>query len=187
MKKLILTAISLVLTATHLMAADTEALTQEARGVTMQFGKSLKQELVGAMKSGGPIKALGVCNTLAPELASEAGSTSGWDVGRTTLKLRNQSNAPDDWELTVLKDFEQRKAAGEDITKMETTEVVEMNGQRMFRYMKAIPTGKPCMACHAAEVAPQVEAKLKELYPDDVARGFKPGDIRGAFTLMKTL
>ncbi len=187
MKKPILIAIALALTATPLLAADTEALTKEARGVTMQFGKSLKQELVGAMKSGGPIKALGVCNTLAPELASQAGSTSGWDVGRTTLKLRNQSNAPDDWELAVLKQFEQRKAAGEDITKMETTEVVEVNGQRMFRYMKAIPTGKPCMACHAAEIAPPVEAKLKELYPDDIARGFNPGDIRGAFTLSKSL
>ena len=187
MNKLVVIGVSTMLAATPLMAADTEALTKEARGVTMQFGKSLKQELIGAMKSGGPIKALDVCNTLAPEIASNAGSASGWEVGRTTLKLRNQSNAPDAWELAVLKQFEQRKAAGEDITKMETTEVVEMNGQRMFRYMKAIPTGKPCMACHAAEVAPQVEARLKELYPDDIARGFKPGDIRGAFTLMKTL
>jgi hypothetical protein len=32
-----------------------------------------------------------------------------------------------------------------------------------------------------------VKAKLAELYPKDRATGFKEGDIRGAFTLTKTL
>ena len=43
------------------------------------------------------------------------------------------------------------------------------------------------MNCHAAVIMPAVEARLKDLYPADQARGFKPVDIRGAFTLQKTL
>ena len=179
--------ISSVVFSVPLQAADMDALTKEARGVTMNFGKALKGHLMGAMKSGGPVKALGVCNTKAPEVTKAAGDSSGWDVARTSLKLRNPGNAPDAWELAVLQQFEKRKAAGEDIKKMEATEIVEVNGKQTFRYMKAVPTGKPCVACHGAEVVPEVEAKLKTLYPTDKARGFKPGDIRGAFTLQKTL
>lgn len=187
MNKLILSGISMVLMVSPVLAADNDALTAEARGVAMQFGKSLKKELVGAMKSSGAIKAVEVCNTVAPEIASNVGQASAWEVARTTLKLRNQGNAPDDWELSMLNRFEQRKAAGEDIRKLEASEIVEVAGQKMFRYMKAIPTAKPCIACHGAAINPQVEAKLGELYPDDTARGFKPGDLRGAFTLKKLL
>jgi hypothetical protein len=32
-----------------------------------------------------------------------------------------------------------------------------------------------------------VDAKLKELYPYDKARGFKEGELRGAFTMAKPL
>ena len=71
--------------------------------------------------------------------------------------------------------------------KMDYAEVVEMNGQKSFRYMKAIPTGKVCLNCHGAELKPAVSKELDMLYTDDKARGFKAGDIRGAFTLSKPL
>ena len=187
MYKALLTVVCLSFLYQPLSAEDTGVMTGEARGIVMGFGKSLKKELVTAMKAGGPVKAVGVCNTLAPEIAATSGEKSGWEVGRTSLKLRNTDNMPDSWELAVLNDFEARKAAGEDITKMEYTEVIETAGKKEFRYMKAIPTGKPCMACHASEINPGVEAVLSELYPADKARGFKPGDIRGAFTLKKNL
>jgi hypothetical protein len=57
----------------------------------------------------------------------------------------------------------------------------------VFRYMKAIPTAELCVACHGAEIPPDVAAKLEELYPQDKARGFQPGDIRGAFTITRAL
>ncbi len=58
----------------------------------------------------------------------------------------------------------------------------------MFRMVKAIPTGEICLVCHGgAEVKPEVEARLAELYPDDRARGFGPGEMRGVFTLSKLL
>jgi hypothetical protein len=53
--------------------------------------------------------------------------------------------------------------------------------------MSAIPTKKICLECHGANLAPEVAARLDALYPEDRARGFKIGDIRGAFTLSKSL
>ncbi|MFT6919058.1 MAG: hypothetical protein ACJA2G_001693 [Cognaticolwellia sp.] len=55
----------------------------------------------------------------------------------------------------------------------------------VLRYMKAIPTGGLCLACHGSKLADDVSSKVNELYPNDQATGFKLGDIRGAFTLQK--
>ena len=71
----------------------------------------------------------------------------------------------------------------EDPAKIDHAEIVEIDGAKRFRYMKAIPTGGVCVACHGASLNPKVAAKLDSLYPGDKARGFKPGDIRGAFTV----
>ena len=160
---------------------------EEGKGVIKSFVGDLKGELQKGMKQGGPIKAIQVCNTVAPQLAEAHSQMSGWQVARTSLKLRNPKNAPDAWETTVLKEFESRKAAGEDPMKLLKAEVVEENGRQVFRMMKAIPTGEVCTKCHGTDIAEPVAAKLDELYPDDQARGFSLGDLRGAFTLKKPL
>ena len=173
------------------IAAPEEIATrsQASRAVIKQFAGTLKGELVSALKAGGPVNALGVCNVKAPEIADVHSTAKGWSVGRTSLKLRNPANAPDDWETKVLKDFEGRKAKGEDIAKMEYAEIVQgSGGKKEFRYMKAIPTAaKPCLACHGSKISPEVAAKLDELYPEDKARGYSAGDIRGAFTIRQPM
>ena len=69
---------------------------------------------MSALAVGGPTDAIEVCKIAAPEIAATASDAQGWRIGRTSLKLRNPANAPDAWELAVLRDFEARKAAGED-------------------------------------------------------------------------
>ncbi len=53
--------------------------------------------------------------------------------------------------------------------------------------MKAIPTQEVCLACHGEKIDKATAAKLAKLYPKDKARGFKVGDLRGAFTMSKDL
>jgi len=170
-------------------AAEPEPVSQvdESRAVAAEFMKTLKGELMQAMQAGGPVNAIGVCNLRAPAIAAEMGARKGWQVGRTSLKLRSLANAPDEWERARLESFEQRKQAGENPAQLEYYEVVEQNGVPVFRYMKAIPTAEPCLACHGAKIDPAVEAKLAELYPMDQARGYQAGDIRGAFTFIEPL
>ena len=36
-----------------------------------------------------------------------------------------------------------------------------------------------CLACHGAEVAPEVQAAIAERYPDDRATGYRAGELRG--------
>jgi len=163
----------------------------ESKAVVKQFMGKLQGELQSAMKSGGPTKAIEVCNTVAPAIAQEQSEKHGWEVGRTSLKTRNPNNAPDAWEAAVLKQFEERAASGESPAEMAHFEVVEENGAKAFRFMKAIgmpPLDKaPCLKCHGENIDPAISAKLDELYPEDQARGYKPGMIRGAFTITQPM
>lgn len=71
----------------------------------------------------------------------------------------------------MLKQFEARKAQGEALDKLEFSAVIpDDQGQQTFRYMKAIPTTALCLTCHGQTLPAEVDAKLKELYPNDQAR-----------------
>jgi hypothetical protein len=103
---------------------------------------------------------------------------TGWDVARTSLKLRNpRQNAPDEWERAVLLDFEKRHAAGEDVQSIAYAETIESDGQKTFRFMKAIPTTEVCLICHGSEIQPEVAAAIDAAYPNDQAKGFQLGAI----------
>jgi len=170
----------------HATSAD-DAMAAEARSQVKSFAGTLKHALVSAIKSDGPVSAIGVCNVAAPEIADEQSKATGWKIGRTSAKLRNGNNAPDAWEAKVLAIFAEKKAAGGDLKTMQFYETVDVDGKKTFRYMKAIPVGKPCLTCHGDNLKPPLAAKLKQLYPQDAATGFKLGDLRGAFTLSKPL
>ena len=166
---------------------DPEPRIQASRQVVKEFMQQLKGELQQAMQSGGPVRAIEICRTRAPVIAGSLSQKTGWRVARTSLKYRNPANAPDAWERGVLQEFEARKAKGEDVRKLEHAERVTVNGKKEFRYMKAIPTGPVCLGCHGEKLEPAVEQALKQFYPQDRARGFRVGDIRGAFTLTQPL
>ena len=187
MKKRYLIAITSLLATSFVQAANTDQLTNETRAAIKALGEELKTTLQSAMKSGGPSKAISVCNTEAPELARKVSTENSMEVGRTSLRVRNQLNAPDPWELSVLVQFEHRKAEGEPVNTIEYSEIMQHNGNRVFRYMKAIPTDDVCLMCHGEQISADLSAELKRLYPEDQATGYRKGDIRGAFTATRIL
>lgn len=159
-----------------------------SRAAAQQFGTTLKEALQQAVNTGGTVSGITVCHDQAGQIADQLSQKLEMLVGRTSLKVRNPQNTPDNWELAVLKQFEARKAQGEPVDKLEFSAVIDDDqGQRTFRYMKAIPTAALCLSCHGENISPEVDAQLKALYPDDQARGFKEGELRGAFTIAKPL
>jgi cytochrome c553 len=176
--------VSLVQTA-H--AEDMEALKAEGKEIIKGFFQQLKGTLMTATKEGGPTHTIEVCNKQAPAIAADASVKSGWEVGRTSLRIRNPDNAPDEWESKVLNMFEDRKAKGEDPAEMAFAEIVENDGKKQFRMMKAIPLAPLCTNCHGNDIKPEIAGTIDKFYPEDKARGFNKGDIRGAFTLTKNL
>lgn len=169
-------------------AEDMDALKGEAKRVMQQFGGALKGELEAAMKAGGPVAAIKVCNEKAPEIANSVSASEGWSVGRSSHKLRNQKNVADPFTAGAIEDFLSRQAKGETADTLVKAGVVEENGKKVFRIVKAIPTGEVCLNCHGGDtVKAEVVDELAKLYPEDQARGFAVGEMRGVFTLAKEL
>ena len=187
MKKTIFACVVALGVSAAAMADEVAKRSKESRIVVGDFMVLLKKELKTAMKEGGPTNAIKVCKNKAPQIAADMSQKQGWRVARTSLKLRNPQNEPDTWELNVMNKFEKRKAAGEPVKKLEFSQIVTIDGKKQFRYMKAIPTGEVCLKCHGAKIDPDVEAALKQNYPRDKARGYKEGDIRGAFTIIQPM
>lgn len=176
-----------VLAAGPVAADDAESDIDRARALIKSFSQSLQGRLSDAIAESGPVHAVSVCHTDAPRIAAEQEAASGWQVARTSLKVRNPDNEPDAWEQQVLKSFAERMAAGEDPAGIDRVEVVEQDGREILRYMKAIPTGQICVTCHGEDLESDLAQRIDELYPHDQARGFEVGELRGAFTLSKPL
>lgn len=91
-----------------------------------------------------------LCNIQAPLITQgstpESGS-SDWTVSRTSLQLRNPTNAAASWVTSVLKGFNERESKGEDPDAIAHSEI--RDGQ--FYFIKAI------------------KGKLAKLYPNDQA------------------
>ncbi len=162
-----------------------EAAVNEAKAITKTFAGTLQKELLAAMQAGGPVNALGVCNTEAMPITAMVAEDKGAMVSRVSLKNRNPENVPNDWQMSVLQDFDARAAGGEDIQKMASVSVVDHDGKKQLRFMKAMPTGGACLACHGQDIGGDVQAKLDELYPDDKATGYSLGEVRGAIVVIK--
>ena len=154
--------------------------------------KSLSESLKVYLKAGleNEIDAkekLLMCKEGAMEATALTNEKYPFEIGRTGLRVRNPSNQPDEWESSILLKFEERMNSGESIKAIEHSAILQINGKKHFRYMKAIPVGKVCLSCHGTAIEPKVLAMLNTIYPHDEARGFKIGDIRGAFTVREIL
>lgn len=153
----------------------------EARKLVEKFHHELRSDLLQAIKTGGFAKAVEVCHIKSPEVAAQVGKSSGWTVKRISLKARNPQNTPTAEQKKILEYFASEQKQGKDIKTMEWWK--KENGK--FVYMKAIPTGGLCLTCHGTNIQPEIQQHIKKYYPNDMATGFKEGDLRGAFLLEK--
>ncbi len=167
--------------------SDTNAEIAAAKTAIKELATSLQSELKAAMQTGGPVAAIGVCNTKAMPITQKVAVEQSMHISRVSLKNRNPANAPNEWQAAVLVDFQRQKSEGNGMGSLTWSETVSENGEQEFRFMKAIPTGKICLMCHGTEISPQIERILADLYPTDRATGYREGDLRGAFVVTRQL
>ncbi len=115
-----------------------------------------------------------MCSTSAHDMGANYNKTlpEGSKIRRTAIKYRNPDNKPDATDLVVMNDM----IADGNLSKPL---VVDMGDN--FRVYKALPTHKPCLACHGDET--KMPTKMREIinreYPNDLATGFKEHEFRG--------
>ena len=139
--------------------------------------QNLKAELKKALKTKGAVGAIEVCSKKAMEITQEVAEDFGdIEIKRTTFKYRNPKNKPDQYEAEALKFFEKTyKETG----KLPPYYIQKLKGE--YRYYKPLKIQGVCLTCHGdpKSMDPKVVKKLKELYPNDKATGYKLGDFRG--------
>lgn len=167
-------------------AEDTAASAwiEQSRALSRRLGEELKVALTSAMEEGGPISAITVCRDRAPAIAARLSAESGARVGRTALAVRNPANAADELDHAVLESFARSLADGGAEGPLEAAFWMSRGGATERRYLRAIVTEAVCVTCHGAEIAPDLASAIAREYPQDAARGFVPGQLRGAFRVV---
>lgn len=64
------------------------------------------------MKEGGPSMAIGFCNQSALPITKKMAASHEVEIKRTSLKIRNPENLPNEEELKVLHYYEDKMAEG---------------------------------------------------------------------------
>ncbi len=138
--------------------------------------KALGKRLKGAMADGGPVAALDACHVDAASITG-SNQTDVVKIGRTSHKLRNPKNAPPAWAKAAV-----AAAAGKKVAEVDKAQQFEL-GDGKTGHLRAIGTQPLCLSCHGndEQVSQPVRDKLAALYPEDQARGFAAGDLRGWF------
>ena len=170
-----------------LTEADKKTELNISKAIAQEFAHNLKNELMNAVKMEGFVAAIPVCKQEAIPIGQQVSEIHSAQVSRVSLKARNPENTPNVWQTKILQEFDQRAAAGEDIKTMGHAELIQNDGKQQLHFMKAIPTGSLCLACHGTTLAPDINAKLSKLYPEDKARGYSLNQVRGAIVVVRDI
>jgi hypothetical protein len=189
MNRMLVLLLSTACLAGPALAQDQAALLADARKIASAIPAKLLAVLTEDINHGGPEQAIAACSEKAPKMAAAASAETGWSVRRVSLRNRNPKAVPDAWERAALEDFDRRAAAGDAPATLEKAELVDEDGRKVYRYVKALPTQQLCLNCHGTseQLTAPVKARLAQLYPQDKAVGYGLAQIRGAITLKKPL
>ncbi len=152
-----------------------DSFESEAQKLAQDLKLNLVKNLTQKIEKEGVVKAIPFCHENVKPIAKEAAGerVAKFEFGRTSHKLRNQMNRPPVWAEVYLKEFQGKLKS--DITKNSL--LIEHEGKRI--YLEPLFAEAKCLLCHGEKVSTQVSEKIKSLYPQDQAIGFKQGEFRG--------
>ena len=158
-------------------AFDTAAYLQQGDSISALVQKVLLTNVMTAMKSGGPVNAVSFCNVHAMPLTDSLAGKYNCVIQRVTDKYRNPVNILSESDLEIW----------EKISSSNTTNPVLISENGQIVYYKPIKIAMPaCLTCHGT-AGKEIDIKtleiIKEKYPDDLATGYKEGDLRGLWKI----
>jgi len=184
MKKFSLIFISMVILSScsnSLSKKEVEQYTKQGKEIAQATAKKLGGTLVEKMKEGGVKEAVPFCNDKAMPLTDEMSEKFQVTIKRTSHRLRNDINEPNNEEILVLNNYNKLFAENKPMKPM-----VEMDKSGKPHFYAPIILQKKCLTCHG-EIGKDITVKsdsiIKSYYPKDLAHGFKEGDLRGIWSI----
>ena len=149
--------------------------------IVKSASEKLSGTLTAKMKEGGAPEAIGFCHQSALPITKKMAAYHGVEIKRTSLKIRNPENLPNEEELKVLHYYEDKKAEGKELNPL-----VSLDPSGKPSYYAPIQVQKKCLMCHGSlkqEVSPVIDSILRVKYPEDLAMGYNEGDLRGIWSI----
>ena len=145
--------------------------------------RKISTTLVEAMEKGGVKYASQFCNLVAYPIVDSMSKVHNARIRRVSDKPRNPKDAMDEEEQKVFAIFK----AKAQVPNAELMPIVVQHDDGTVGYYAPIKISmSTCLKCHG-EVGKDIKAEdykvLKSLYPNDVAVGYKEGDLRGMFSI----
>ncbi len=162
-----------------------EKAKKEATAAAGAYMKDLKAILVAEIQKNGPESAVNICSDTAQKFTKHYSATKKMQIRRVSFMNRNEANVPDQSEIMWLKEFENMMKDGS-FNKDTVLYRVEKSGrERMLHLVKPIILAEECVVCHGSDeqIPAGIKKIISEKYPNDKAKNFKPGDLRGAVSV----
>lgn len=147
--------------------------------ISMHAQQVLLANVANAMKEGGPVGAVDYCNVNAIPLTDSISDIHKASIRRYSDKYRNPFNAIDKKkEKDAWNQMLTSTSAGE----YEGKDFLIQEGDTVF-YYKPIPIGmSTCLFCHGSkdgDIAAETLDEINLKYPNDLATGYRMGELRG--------
>ncbi len=115
-----------------------------------------------------------VCAPVGQSLMNWA-KLHGHDARQRTDKYRNPKNRADSADLQAIAEFRKNK------NRQFITEKRTINGVDGTQIFRRIDVQSSCLHCHGATA--RLPEFIKTKYPNDLAKEFKSGDLRGVYSV----
>lgn len=139
---------------------------------------TLRNTLLRKILSDGVPGAVRFCQVSAGNLTATY-TNEDVNISRTSILYRNISNKPDSFSLGILEKMQAEKEKG-----TVPASLVLKDDKGVVHFYKPILMQAMCLNCHGSvpgQVQPDVLSVIDSLYPGDLARQYKEGDLRGAW------
>lgn len=155
---------------------------EQGRFLSQTAQQSLLKTLQTAIDREGVEGAVQFCNLQAMPLMDSLSKSHNATISRTSLQPRNPDNAPTELEQQLLEAYQYNAEEG-----LPLEDNVQQIGQEYMLYTKPIVLGSElCLNCHGEagkDIQPGVLQRIDKLYPNDKARGYSKGDLRGMWSI----
>ena len=133
-----------------LLADELEDLVTDSKILITSYSSQMQMAYETAYNSKNPLAVEEVCKKAATSIARSL-AKDGWKIGRTSLDILNQDNAPDHIEKNILDNFNDKQASGTETEKLSWYKFTEVGNHSEFRYIKAFELEQRCMTCHSSQ------------------------------------
>ena len=143
---------------------------------------SLVNEVKSALAGCEPEDAIDMCHLKALSPTNPVRSMPRITAAKfTSLKIRQPDNAPDLADKAALEYIDNLLKAGDAPPKVLVQKLGTPDGAATYRVYKPIGLTSNCLVCHGdpADQSPKLRARLKAIYPDDQATGYRSHGWRG--------